>query len=398
MIKVRIENQEYLNDNGTLNIDKALTFVGHIAGICYAEEGYDSVLEEDIEKTLKRANDTIGRGHHSVVGHLPVNLYIKGQSKLMSMILNNEKEYNTSERSLRYTSVKASNDSIISEREVYLYNKWVDILKIEIVKKYPNQFKNFKIRTLAQENARKMVTVFMPTEMIYTTNLRQLNYIASWMLKYIKQNEINPGTYLDSTLAAEMKEFLAELERLNLLIPGLMINEKCRGISLFGTNLSARQEYYGDIYLTKYKAPFDEVAQAHRHRTINYQIEIPSVSEYAIPEIIKDNEGLVEEWIKDISSLNEIIPIGTMVDVVEWGDFDGFILKCKERLCSCAQLDVMKTTRNTLMNYKNALEEMNHPLALEIEKYSKGARCTFPDYTCSNDCKFKEGKILTRKI
>ena len=363
MINIRIENQEYLNENGTLNQDKALTFVGHIAGICYAEEGYDSVLEEDIEKTLKRANDTIGRGHHSVVGHLPVNLYIKGQSKLMSMILNNEKEYNTSERSLRYTSVKASNDSIISEREVYLYNKWVDILKIE-----------------------------------YTTNLRQLNYIASWMLKYIKQNEINPGTYLDSTLAAEMKEFLAELERLNLLIPGLMINEKCRGLSLFGTNLSARQEYYGDIYLTKYKAPFDEVAQAHRHRTINYQIEIPSVSEYAIPEIIKDNEGLVEEWIKDISSLNEIIPIGTMVDVVEWGDFDGFILKCKERLCSCAQLDVMKTTRNTLMNYKNALEEMNHPLALEIQKYSKGARCTFPDYTCSNDCKFKDGKILTRKI
>lgn len=397
MINVRIENQEYLNDNGTLNLDKAKTFIGHIAGICYAQDGYDSVLNEQKEDTIKRFNGTLKLGHHSVAGHLPITLYIKGQSKLLSMILNNEKEYNTSERSLRYTAVKVSNDSIISEREEYLYNKWVSIFKIEILKKYPEQFKDFKVQTLAQENARKLVTVFMPTEMIYTTNLRQLNYIAKWMYDYI-ENTKNNSSYFESTLAGDMKLFLDELERLNLLVPSLMINEKHRSISLFGTNLSLRQEYFGDVYITKYKAPYDEIAQAQRHRTLSYQIERTSIDEYSIPEIIKDNEGLVEEWIKDISSVKDIIPIGTKVDVVESGNYEMFILKCMERLCSNAQLDVMKTTRNTLLKYKEALEASNHPLASDIVKYTKGSRCTFPNYTCLSDCKFKEGKVLVRKI
>ncbi len=34
----------------------------------------------------------------------------------------------------------------------------------------------------------------------------------------------------------------------------------------------------------------------------------------------------------------------------------------------------------------------------DIEKYSHGARCTFCDFNCSSDCKFVEGKLLTRKI
>jgi hypothetical protein len=58
----------------------------------------------------------------------------------------------------------------------------------------------------------------------------------------------------------------------------------------------------------------------------------------------------------------------------------------------------MRQTKETLEEYKKALEEKNHPLAKDIEKYSHGARCTFPDFKCSSDCKFKEGKILTRKI
>jgi len=399
MINVRIENHEYLNENGTFNLDKAMTYIGHIAGICYAENGYDSVLDEEIDKTTKRVNSTLDRGHHSVAGHLPVNLYIKGQSKLLSMVLNNEKEYNTSERSLRYTAVKTSEGTIISEREEYLYNKWVEIFKAEILKKYPGQFKDFKVRTLAQENARKLVTVFMPTEMIYTTNLRQLNYIAAWMKEYIEACKQNSNsTYLEYELGTDMVKFIDELDRLKLLVPSLMKNEKSRKLSLFGTNLSVRQEYFGDVYLTKYKAPFDEIAQAQRHRSLNYQIERPSVIEYSIPDIIWDNEVLVNEWINDIKSVEDVIPIGTKLDVVEWGDYEMFILKCMERLCSCAQLDVMKTTRNTLLKYKEALEVSNHPLASDIVKYSKGSRCTFPNYTCLSDCKFKEGKILTRKI
>ena len=58
----------------------------------------------------------------------------------------------------------------------------------------------------------------------------------------------------------------------------------------------------------------------------------------------------------------------------------------------------MQQTRDTLLKYKAELEAKNHPLADDIKYYSRGARCTFPDFDCSQDCSFKEGKTLTRKI
>ena len=36
--------------------------------------------------------------------------------------------------------------------------------------------------------------------------------------------------------------------------------------------------------------------------------------------------------------------------------------------------------------------------AKDIKKYLKGARCTFKDFVCTSDCKFKAGKLLDRKI
>ena len=58
----------------------------------------------------------------------------------------------------------------------------------------------------------------------------------------------------------------------------------------------------------------------------------------------------------------------------------------------------MRQTRDTLLKYKEALEKSNSQLAKDIAKYSHGARCTFPDFDCTSDCKFKEGKTLERKI
>jgi len=46
----------------------------------------------------------------------------------------------------------------------------------------------------------------------------------------------------------------------------------------------------------------------------------------------------------------------------------------------------------------DALKESNPVLYEDIKKYSHGARCSFPDYVCPADCKFKEGKTLVRKI
>jgi hypothetical protein len=96
--------------------------------------------------------------------------------------------------------------------------------------------------------------------------------------------------------------------------------------------------------------------------------------------------------------VKDITPQGELVKINEMGKYEDFILKCKERLCSAAQLEIMLQTKKTLLQYQKSLEESNSPLAKDIKKYTNGARCTFPDFNCSSDCKFNEGKLLVRKI
>ena len=120
--------------------------------------------------------------------------------------------------------------------------------------------------------------------------------------------------------------------------------------------------------------------------------------EYFIPPIITDDQMLVDEWISDMEKVGKVNPQGELVIISEMGKYDNFILKCKERLCSSAQLEIMRQTRDTLLKYQKALEANDNSLKEDIKKYVKGARCTFPDFTCSTDCHFKEGKNLTRMI
>jgi hypothetical protein len=195
-----------------------------------------------------------------------------------------------------------------------------------------------------------------------------------------------------------MKGLLSELSKKNILEERLMKNEKHRSLSLFGKDLDKREIHFGDVYSTVYKGSFAETAQLHRHRTLNYQIESLNDKEYFIPPIIADDQMLVDEWLGDMQIVKGVTPQGEMVKISERGLYEDFILKCKERLCSAAQLEIMLQTRETLLKYKKALEDSNSPLAEDIKKYSHGARCTFPDYDCPSDCKFGEGKILTRKI
>ena len=396
-IKIEILPNLFLNDNGSFNKDKALDLCGKIAGVCYDKEGFNHLKNEDALKTNRRIDMTLNNGHHSVYDHIFINLNIHNIPKILAMVLNNEKEYTTSEKSARYTKIVRNEDSKISKLEEDLYNKWCNIFEKAIEIEYGHVFNDSKIRKLAQENARYLVTVFMPTEMVYTTSLRQINYIASWMLNFMKYNN---KTEFEVSLCNYMKNFVDELERLNILEHRLMKNDKYRKLSLFGDDLSASKDYFGNVYNTTYKASFAYLAQAHRHRTIDYQMELMKNKEYFVPPIIEDNESIKDEWLKDIkkvSSLN-VIPQGELILINECGKYEDFILKCKERLCTCAQLEIMLKTKEILNKYKEELEKGNNPLKDDIVKYSHGARCTFPDFDCNSDCKFKEGKILIRKI
>ncbi len=395
-INVDILPNLFLKADGTFDKDEALKLAGKIAGVCYDEEGFAHLKDEPEEKTMRRISRTLNNGHHSVYDHILINFNLHNVPKILAMVLNNEHQYTTSEKSARYTPVERHDGSIITEDEERLYNKWLNIFKIKIKEKYGNFYNDDKIQKLAQENARYLVTVFMPTEMVYSTSLRQINYIASWIRDYI--DEVNINDLFELKLAYFMRQFLDELHKLNILDERLMKNEKYRKLSIFGTNLAKKEEYFGEVYSTNYKGSFAQFAQAHRHRTLDYQLEMLDEKEYFIPPIIMTDKMLVDEWLSDMQIVKKVNPQGEIVRISEVGKYEDFILKCKERLCSNAQLETMLQTRETLLKYKKALQKSHSPLAQDIEKYSHGARCTFPDFDCSADCKFKEGKTLTRKI
>lgn len=395
-IKIDILPNQFLKSDGKFDMDKAMLLCGKVAGVCYDEEGFSHLENEEQEKTMHRVDMTLKNGHHSVYDHVMINFNLQNLPKILAMVLNNEHQYTTSEKSARFTPVVRQDGSIITVEEEKLYNKWLDIFKIKIKEKYGYIYNDTKIKRLAQENARYLVTVFMPTQMIYSTTLRQINYIASWMLDYVEH--VDKNNKFEIELALSMQDFLIELYRLNVLEEGLLQNEKHRSLSLFGHNLDSKEEHFGDVYSTVYKGTFAQLAQAHRHRTLDYQMELLDEKEYFIPPIIQDDQILVDEWLADMQIVKGVTPQGELIKISEVGKYEDFILKCKERLCSAAQLEIMLQTKETLLKYKKALEESKSPLAYDIEKYSHGARCTFPDFNCASDCKFNEGKLLTRKI
>ena len=395
-IKVGILPNQFLKSDGTFDKIEAIKLSGKIAGVCYDKEGFSHLENEPEEKTMRRIDITLNNGHHSVYDHILISFNLQNIPKILAMVLNNEHQYTTSEKSARYTPVVRQEGSIITEDEERLYNKWIDIFKVKIKSQYADIYNDSKIQKLAQENARYLVTVFMPTQMIYSTSLRQINYIASWMQNYIENADMSNA--FERKLSSSMQELLEGLADVNVLEEGLLKNEKYRSLSIFGKDLDKKEEHFGDVYSTLYKGSFAQLAQAHRHRTLDYQIEILDEKEFFVPPIIADENSLVDEWLGDMQTVKNINPQGELVKISEIGKYDDFILKCKERLCSSAQLEIMMQTRETLLKYKKALEESNSPLAKDIEKYSNGARCTFPDFNCSSDCKFKEGKRLVRKI
>ena len=302
------------------------------------------------------------------------------------MILNNEGMYTTSEKSARYTKMQPS------EQEKNVYEKWIEIYKKEISKVYP-QIDEKKVKKLAQENARYLISIFTPaTTMEYTVSLRQLNYIAHWFEDYIKNEDDNE---FNKKLKSYMKEFLDCIS--DLIIPELNSDAKMRKISLFDERKS-RKEEFGENYCTTYEGTFAEFAQAQRHRTLQYKIRLLDEVKFYIPEIIKNNEELKNMWLEDMNSLADLYPQGMLIQINERGTAENFILKCKERVCGCAQLEIMKQTYEILNKYIENTKETNEEIYNYLLPYAKGARCTYPGFKCTNVCMWGAKNALTRKI
>lgn len=383
----------FLKEDGTFDRENALLYSAKLAGECYEPEGWSKLKTEDIAKSTRRLNLTLGLEHTTPYEHINISFEASNIPKILAMILNNERQCATSEKSLRYTKINPEATLNLTPKESMLYEKWFHLYKLVIKKHYGQQFSTAKIEKLAQENSRYLVSVFVSTKMIHTIPWVQLNRIVSFLQLYLNKTK---KTAFERKLAPHLNDFISALKELNLLDERAVSNRKQRTLSLF-----AKREVtpvFGSVYATNYVGSWAQLAQAQRHRTLKYSMQFLPQKTYYIPPILKGELALKQEWLADIKQLKAIHPQGELISINESGDFQALILKAQERLCTAAQLEIMLQTRATLLKYKEELVKQDNPLKEEIDNYLKGARCTFPNYSCAQDCKFKAGKNLTRKI
>lgn len=381
-----------------LPVEEAIKFSGKEAGMCYMPDDVDTLLQESEEKTIRRANMTMSSGHHSVFGHAKYNFVLEDIPKILAMILNNEKVYDTSEKSARYTKMKPS-----KEEEV-LYDKWLGLYSREIEKQYPivkeegktkeeiekaNKARNVAIRKKAQENARYLISVFTPaTTMGHTLDFRQLSYILHWMDDFIETEE---NTNFNKMLKPVVSEFTKKCEKFK--IDKINTDVKQRKLSLFST--VEREDEWGENYCVTYIGTFSQLAQAQRHRTLYYEISLLPEPQFFVPPIIRGTE-LEKEWLEDISSLADRFPQGMLVKINERGTVENFVQKCYERLCGEAQLEIAMQTYETLQKYIKNTKDMKPRVYNYLSNYANGARCTFAGFKCSKPCIWGAKKALDR--
>ena len=370
---------------------------GLTAGVCYLPDTTEKLFSEPAEKTERRINLTKNGGHHSPFDHGYITLEFVGIPKIIAMTINNEKMYTTSEKSARYKVMKD-----VDEQEKELYNKWMEIFKTEIAKKYqatyPNYFTDKKIIKLAQENARYLTSVFTPTTMEYTVSYRQLNILYSLVKKEVERIKTEETSLFYQKYSEGLQNFANALETLPYLDEKLF-DRKSRSLSLIDHRTTPIIKQYGDVYQVAYKASFAQLAQAHRHRSLNYRFRFLKNNEFYIPPIIKDNQTLALSWCDDCKKLADTYPQGLLVEVIESGPLENLILKAKERKCSAAQLEIDNQTTATIMEVYENLKKENHPATETLKPYAKkSSRCTFGDYTCTEPCGFKEGITGERLI
>lgn len=358
-------------------------FSGKMAGICYMKGDFEKINGEDIADTDKRIQRTLTGGHHSVYDHSKITFYFENTPKLFAMLLNNEKMYTTSEKSARYTEMK------LNGLEAELFEKWKQKLIPIITEKYGHlaYFSSFRIDKLANENARYFTSVMTPTCFAHTISLRQLNYYVAWMQNF--KNETNP---LYQMLMPTANEFCEKIEALGLLDPQLMQDGKGRSFSLIGKRI--RKEQFGENYSVNYYLSSAAFAQAQRHRTLSYEIS-PDIEkpQFFVPKFL--TKDLANEWLEDMHKVAEIVPQGQLLHVNERGTYENLILKAKERLCTCAQIEVMQNTIDTVDRI--ILNTDNDDVRSDLSKIAKGARCV-SGYKCPTPCGFKEGIDLSRDI
>lgn len=430
-MEIRLDpDQGFVTNDGKFDQKKALKNAGVKAAVCFKEPIDGEVIapwdirnNESEETLIVRGLNTIFSDHTTPSEHAQVGLEITGIPKILCMILNNEHQYTTDERSLRYTEVEPN--EYLSDIEVENYNKWLNIFQEIITKKYFEFYRKFNkseeatkkaIKKLAQENARYQVTVFMPTVLTYTVPFIQINKIASYMERIIA----NPMNEFEKLLIPYMQEFITQLKDLKVLITEedvtkllseerlekmnklskfknseelLYKNNKEIELSLFadrnkftGINLS---NFYSSNISYNHFISFACLAQEHRHRTVDCEMQLLSSFNCYVPPIIKDDKKLLSEWYRDMEKVIQYHPQGELIKVNTSGTLKNIIqFVSKERCCDRAQQEIEDLYANQMIPdiYEALMFTKQEELAAELRPYVKRLRCCYPTYNCPNPC------------
>ena len=363
---------------------------------------------------------------------LELQTYEKWRKKLQALILNTYPKIDDIELSKRlckklgmeyspYTVVGGSFSHI--KEDGYMEELLNELKRSETLPSYK----------LAQENARYMISVFTPTTMMYTISYRQLCLTYDYFVKLQENLENCDNTNFNARLLKEVNDFLKELERITNEIGKPLSDNKNQYIRFLDsqvsgaytkseegfkfnkftddeiksrkTYLQGEKDHVCDTYKLVYFGSLAMLAQAQRHRTLRYKMNLETAGEYDfyIPEILKSIPELKQEWLSDIKKLADYIPQGTIVRITEQGLFEDFVLKCKERLCGRAQLEIMKSTvvnAHKFIANKKELSYNNQKLLETIidEKGTLVPRCAFKDFKCSEGCSWGKNGAFERLI
>ena len=271
------------------------------------------------------------------------------------------------------------------------------------------------IEKLAQENARYMLSVFTPTTMAYTVSYKQALMIPQWLnnLADISESKYKTTTdtmfyhqlYLDCKVLAGLISNAIKANSDELVLH----DHKSQSIRFiqFG---ELPKEVISDSYTLRYKASLACIAQLQRHRSIRYRINIDNIinNPIYVPDIILGTP-YEKIWRNDQQLLkdNGIVTQATCVDVAEQGIVEDFYLKCLERLCSRAQLEIQNNTIESLYKFSENHRNLSDDNVLLISRFLKFndddktyeavPRCCNERYTCKEPCKYgKDG--LNRNI
>ncbi len=414
------KENRFVTEDGKLDLKREFIYSGIKAAWCYKK---GTATPEDIRATseeslIRMGINTFLSDHGTPDEHDQISVEVTGIPKLLCMILNDEHQYTTCERSLRYTKVLPS--EYISDLEVKKYNKWCNIYTSMFETQYKDWFLKVNqndiklakkdMQKKAQENARNFVSILTPTSIAYSAPFYQWQKIATFLKDMIK----NPRTPLEKLALPYAKDFIKQLLELKIVVTTkdaieiypplkddikdnrewLYRNNKGIKLSLFASNNPFsgihRPNEFSTVVNYNSEMSFSAFAQAQRHRTTDFECELLDEYRFVIPPIIKGTT-YEKEYISDMMEVKKLYPQGQLIQVNLNSSLKNIInFMGQERACELAQQEIENWYVNQLL--PDVVEGLSQKEAYQEEykiltkQYLNRCRCAYPNYHCPRPC------------